>query len=146
MKDERQLGILAKRAALLLLPISLAACADSEIGRISFTDDRGGANQPFPPNYRAELLAFLRTYLNDPVGVRDASLAEPVERTIGGRLRYVVCLRYNARESDRGYRGTREREVVYVDGRLDHIVENVNDGTCAGATYAAFPEMQTMTR
>ena len=145
MNDERQLRTLANYAALLLLPISLAACADGDVGRISFTDDRGGTNQPYPANYRAELLAFLRTYLNDPVGVRDASLAEPVERTIGGRLRYVVCLRYNARETDGSYRGAREREVVYVDGRLDHLAEKVSDA-CAGATYAAFPEMQTMTR
>jgi hypothetical protein len=145
LNDECQLGTLANYAALLLLPISLAACADSDVGRISFTDDRGGTNQPYPANYRPELLAFLRTYLNDPVGVRDASLAEPVERTVGGRLRYVVCLRYNVRETDGSYRGARERGVVYVDGRLDHIAENISD-TCAGATYAAFPEMEKMTR
>jgi hypothetical protein len=145
LNDERQLGTLANYAALLLLPISLAACADSDVGRISFTDDRGGTNQPYPANYRAELLAFLKTYLNDPVGVHDASLAEPVQRTIGGRSRYVVCLRYNARETDGSYRGARERGVVYVDGRLDHIVENVSD-TCAGATYAAFPDMEKMAR
>jgi hypothetical protein len=145
LKDERQLGTFAKRAALLLLPVSLAACADSEERSISYSDDRGVANQPYPTNYRAELLAFLKTYLNDPVAVRDANIAEPVQRTVGGRLRYVVCLRYNARETDGSYRGARERGVVYVDGRLDHIIENVSD-PCAGAAYAAFPEMEKMTR
>jgi hypothetical protein len=145
LKNERQLGIIANRAALLLLPIWLTACADGENRSISFTDDRGTANQPYPANYKAELLAFLRTYLNDPVGVREASMAEPVQRSVGGRLRFVSCLRYNARESDGSYRGAREHGVVYIDGRLDRIIENVTD-TCAGAAYAPFPEMEKLTR
>lgn len=140
------MGTFAKRAALLLLPISLAACADNEERSfISYTDDRGVANQPYPSNYRPELLAFFRTYLNDPVAVHDADIAEPVQRTVGGRQRYVVCVRYNERQSDGSYRGAREHAVVYVDGRLDHIVDKVSD-VCAGATYAAFPEMGNLTR
>jgi hypothetical protein len=145
LKDERQLGTLAKHAAILLLPISLAACADTGEPSISYTDDRGVANQPYPTNYRAEMLAFLRTYLNDPQGVHDAEMAEPVQRTVGGRLRYVSCLRYNARETDGSYRGARDRGVMYVDGRLDRIVEKVSD-ICAGVTYAPFPEMEKLTR
>jgi hypothetical protein len=145
LKDERQLGTIAKRAALVLLPVSLAACADGGDRSISFTDDRGTANQPYPANYKAELLAFLKTYLNDPVGVREASMAEPVQRTVGGRLRYISCLRYNAREADRSYRGVGERGVVYVDGRLDRIIENVSEA-CAGAAYAPFPELEKLTR
>jgi hypothetical protein len=144
LKDERQLGTLAKRAALLLLPVWLAGCAGGD-SSISFTDDRGVANQPYPTNYRAELLAFLKTYLNDPRGVRDAEMADPVQRTVGGRLRFVSCLRFNPREADGSYRGARERGVVYVDGRLDRIIENVGE-VCAGATYGPFPEMEKMTR
>jgi len=87
----------------------------------------------------------MRAYLNDPVGVHDAVMAGPVERTVGGRLRYVSCLRFSPRESDGGYRGLRERAIVYVDGRLDHVVENAGE-TCAGVTYAPFPELQTMAR
>ena len=85
-----------KIAAILLLPIALAACAGSDDGRsITYTDDRGVSNQPYPNNYRAEVLAFMKTYLNNPVGVHDAAMAEPVQRVIGGRLRYVTCLRYS---------------------------------------------------
>jgi hypothetical protein len=132
--------------AILLLPIALSACASSDDGgSISFTDDRGVANQPFPDNYRAELLAFMKTYLNNPVGVHDAAMAEPVQRTVGGRLRYVSCLRFTPRESDGSYRELRERAILYVNGRLDRIVENASD-TCAGAVYAPFPEMEKLTR
>jgi hypothetical protein len=144
-KDERQLGTIAKRAALLLLPMLLAACASGDDRGLSYTDDRGTANQLYPANYKAELLAFLKTYLNDPVGVREASMAEPVQRTVGGRLRYISCVRYSARESDGSYRGSLERGVVFVDGRLDRIIENAGEA-CAGAAYAPFPEMQKLTR
>jgi hypothetical protein len=131
---------------ILLLPIALAACADSEDSRgISYTADRGVANQPYPNNYRTELLAFMKTYLNNPVGVHDAAMAEPVQRTVGGRLRYVSCLRFTQRESDGSYHEPRERAVLYVDGRLDRVVENAGE-TCAGAVYAPFPELEKMTR
>jgi hypothetical protein len=103
----------------MLLPIVLAACAGSDDGSSSsFASDRNGANQPLPTDYHPQLLAFMRTYLNDPVGVHDAAMAEPVERTVGGRQRYVSCLRFSPRESDGSYRGVREPAVVYVDGRL----------------------------
>jgi hypothetical protein len=141
-----QLGKSAKRTAILLLPIVLAACAGSDDSRsITYTDDRGVANQPYPDNYRAELLAFMKTYLNNPVGVHDAALAEPVQRTVGGRLRYVTCLRFTPRESDGSYRELRERAILYVNSRLDRMVENASD-VCAGAVYAPFPELEKLTR
>jgi hypothetical protein len=136
-----------KRAVILtLLPIALAACASSDDSKsISYTDDRGVSNQPFPTNYRAEILAFMRTYLNNPVGVHDAAMADPVQRTVGGRLRYVSCLRFVPRESDGSYREVRERAILYVDGRLDRVVENASE-PCAGAVYAPFPDLEKMTR
>jgi hypothetical protein len=140
------LGISAKLVAILLLPIALAACAGSDDSKsISYTDDRGVSNQPYPANYRAELLSFMKTYLINPVAVHDAAMADPVQRTVGGRLRYVSCLRFSPRESDGGYREPRERAVVYVDGRLDHVAENASDA-CAGAVYAPFPDLEKMTR
>jgi hypothetical protein len=140
------LGKSAKLTAIMLLPIVLAACAGSDDGRsISYTSDRDGTSQPLPANYRPQLLAFMKTYLNDPVGVHDGMMAEPVERTVGGRLRYVSCLRFSPRESDGSYRGLRERAIVFVDGRLDHVVENAGE-ICAGVVYAPFPELEKMTR
>ena len=131
---------------MVLLPMALSACAASDDGKpITFTDDRGVSNQPFPNNFRTEVLAFLKTYLNNPVGVRDAVVAEPVQRVIGGRLRYVVCLRFSPRESDGGYREPRERAFLFVDGRLDRIIENANE-PCAGAANAPFAELEKLTR
>jgi hypothetical protein len=140
------LGTSAKFAAILLLPIALAACAGSDDSKsISFTDDRGVSSQPYPANYRGELLSFMKTYLNNPVGVHDAAMADPVQRTVGGRLRYVSCLRFSPREADGSYREPRERAVIYVDGRLDHVAENASDA-CVGAVYGPFPELEKMAR
>ena len=144
-----QLKTTAKRVAILLLPAVLAACAGSDVAEearsISYTNDRGIANQPFPANYRAELLAFMKTYLNNPVGVHDAAMADPVQRTVGGRLRYVSCLRFTARDVDGSYLEPRERAVIYVDGRLDHVVEKASE-PCAGVAYMPFPDLEKMTR
>ena len=128
----------------MLLSVLLAGCAGGDDGRsISYTEDRGVANQPYPDNYRPQLLAFMKTYLNNPVGVRDAAMAEPVQRAVGGRLRYVSCLRFSPRTTDGSYRDVRERAIVYVDGRLDHVVEKAGE-ICAGAVYAPFPELEKL--
>jgi len=140
------LGKYSKHAAVLLLPILLAACAGSDDGRsISYTDDRGVANQPYPSNYRSEILAFMKTYLNNPAGVHDGLMAEPVQRVVGGRQRYVSCLRFVPRESDGSYREQRERAVLFVDGRLDRVIENASE-PCAGALYAPFADLEKLTR
>ena len=129
----------------MLLPIALSACVGSEYSRpTTFMEDSGGTPR-YPDNYRPELLAFMHTYLNNPVGVRNAEVAEPVQRTVGGRVRYVSCLRFYPRESDGTYHEMRERAVMYVNGRLDRLVENASE-ICTGAVYAPFPEMEKMQR
>lgn len=130
---------------MLLLPLVLAGCFGSDdSGPPSFMED-SSATQPYPENYRSELLAFMHTYLNDPVGVRDAMLADPVQRTVGGRDRYVACLRYSERQSDGTYRPPRESAVLFINGRLDRVLPNSSDA-CAGASFAPFPDLEKMSR
>jgi len=137
------LGKKTKRLAMLLLPLALSACLDSEETRTtSFMED---ANPPFPGNYRAETVAFMRTYLNDPVSVRQAVMAEPVQRTVGGRARYIGCLRFAERQSDGTYREPRDRAILFINGRLDRVLPNAGD-LCAGAVYEPFPELEKMSR
>lgn len=134
-----------------MLPIALSACAglwpgsSDEARPMTYTADRAGANQPFPNNYRTELLAFMKTYLNNPVGVHEAMLAEPVQRSISGHNRYVACLRFSPRESDGSYREPRERAILFIDGRLDRMAEKVGE-LCDGAVYVPFPAMEQMSR
>ena len=67
------------------------------------------------------------------------------ERVQVDGVRYVTCLRYAMRETDGRYREPRDRAVVYVDARLDRVMENPGEA-CNGATYAAFPELEKITR
>lgn len=140
------MGISAKRVAILMLPIALAACSSGgEERSFSLFDKKPDTPQSFPADYRAELLGFMKTYLNNPVGVRDAAMAEPVMRDVNGKMRYISCLRYSARESDGSYREPRERAVLFVNGRLDRMIEKSGD-LCTGAALSPFPEMEKMTR
>jgi len=132
---------------LLAAVLMLGGCAfgSADYDGITYTADRGVSDQPFPKTYRAELLAFLHTYLNDPTNVRSAAIAEPIQRDVGGRQRYVTCLRYSAKDLDGSYTSVRERAAVYIDGRLDRMIEKPGE-ICAGANYAPFPELEKLTR
>ena len=131
---------------MMLLPIALAACAASDEGsRITYTDDRGVSSQPFPNNYRTEVLAFMKTYLNNPGWRARRRHGRAGRARVGGRLRYVVASGSARARPTAANREPRERAMLFVDGRLDRIVENAGE-PCAGAVYAPFAELEKMTR
>jgi hypothetical protein len=117
------------------------------------------AQNVFPTAYKADLLAFLRTYLNDPSQVRGASVSQPQRKTVGPGERYVVCVRYTERNSEGRYAGQREGVATYVSGKLDRFFD-VTKGKldrsidlpvegrelCKDAAYAPFPELEKLTR
>jgi F0F1-type ATP synthase membrane subunit c/vacuolar-type H+-ATPase subunit K len=129
------------------LMVALVATGCSSFGDDSaiYSAASSLAVQPYPANYRADLLAFMRTYLNDPRSVRDAVIAEPVERSVGGKQRFIVCLRYTATGQGDAYNGGGDRAAIFLDGRMERLVEKARE-LCVGATYAAFPEMEKLTR
>lgn len=133
------------RLALAAAALCLSGCAGESVDFNLSRSSSANAVQPYPVNYRSELPAFMKTYLNDPRGIREAGLADPVQRTIVGRQLYIACLRYNARDPGGGYPGTKERAVVFVDGRLDRLIEK-GDEFCSGATYQPFPELEKLQR
>jgi len=130
----------------ILVALGLAGCAGESPPDLGISSiSTSGTVQPFPANYRTELPSFLRTYLNDPRGIREAALAEPAQRSVQGRQLYVACLRYNARGPGGAYGGTRERAVIFVGGRLDRLVED-GSAFCSGATYQPYPEIEKLER
>jgi hypothetical protein len=96
-------------------------------------------------NYRTDIVAFMHTYLNNPVGVRDAFISEPGLRTVEGAQRTSVCLRYSARKSDGQYTPSKDSLVLFREGRLDRVVDNAREA-CKDVTYQPFPELEHMTR
>jgi hypothetical protein len=98
-----------------------------------------------PANYKAEILAFLRTYLNDPTNIRGAFISEPAMMQLGGVERYVSCLKFNARKVGGDYEGSKERLVLFLAGRLDTMIMAKPD-QCAKAAYQPFPELERLAR
>ena len=77
----------------------------------------------FPANYRADTIAFLRTWLNDTSNIREASISEPALKSAGRVERYILCVRFNAKNSTGKYEGAKERMVVFLAGKLDTMVD-----------------------
>jgi hypothetical protein len=102
----------------------------------------------YPANYKSDILGAMHAYLNDPTGIRDAGMAEPALKTVGGNTRYIVCLRFNAKKGRTDYAGTKEIAAVFIAGRFDRFVEMAHGEheECAGAAYAPFPELQKLAR
>jgi hypothetical protein len=140
------IGEVAVRRSVLLLALALAACGKTldELSADQRKADWAAANV-YPAEYRAELIAHLRTYLNDPTGIREAAIAEPVLRPVGPGERYIVCVRFNPKRSGGGYAGLKDHLVIYAGGKLDRYVEAAGE-SCKDAPYAAFPELERLTR
>lgn len=124
-------------AALLLGAfLALAACSHQD----SSVDPELNA---YPAHYKADILAAMHAYLNDPTGIRDAAIADPALKDTGDVTRYVVCLKFNAKKNNSAYAGVREIVAVFLVGRFDHFIETPKD-LCTGATYLPFPELQNL--
>ncbi len=105
------------------------------------------AQNVVPQNYKQDLLAFLRTYLNDPSHVRDASVSPPFRKAVGPGERFIACVRYNARNSDGKYTGSKVGAAIYVSGKLDRFLDGPpTRELCKDAVYAPFPELQKLQR
>lgn len=108
----------------------------------------------YPANYKTDILGAMHAYLNDPTGIRDAGIAEPALKSIGGNNRYVVCVRFNGKKSGNVYAGVKEIAGVFLAGKFDRFVdtgraeqrEQQQHNECAGAAYAPFPELQKLSR
>src|SRR3954447_13407657 len=105
---------------LLLLLLLLAACAGER--QFSGQETQGGAAvNVFPEKYRAEILAYQKSYLNDPTGIRSAAISQPALQKVGSVERYVVCVRFNGKQPSGGYAGLREHLAIFLSGKLDQM-------------------------
>jgi hypothetical protein len=123
--------------------LMLAACGSSSTS-FPQTSVVGEANV-FPPNWRSDIVAYLRNYLNDPTGVRGAFISEPSIKQLVQVQRYASCVRYNAKKSTGEYEGSKDRVVVFLAGKLDTMVLARGD-QCSGVTWQPFPEIEKLKR
>jgi hypothetical protein len=97
----------------------------------------------FPTKYRAEVVDFMRTWLNNPNNVKDAFISEPVMRPVAGTPHYVACVRYNPRGVDNRYEGPQQRLAIFLGGRLTQFLPE-DPSLCAGLSYQRFPELEAV--
>ncbi len=139
----------------IALAVALAGCGS---GRSR--EERDERINIYPASYRTDLLAALHTYVSDPTHIRDAYVSDPAIRPIGTQNRYAACVRFNARNSDGRYVGSRDVLAVFVAGRFDQFIDestpfgpaNEANATtfvkelCGAAEYKRFPELEAMPR
>lgn len=128
--------------------LALAGCASGDIGPSKAElKARWDAENVYPQGYRRDLLAFLRTYLNEPSGVRGAAVSTPVLKDVGPGERYYTCVRYSERKDGR-YAGPKDGVAVYVSGKLDRFFDTPREVLpfCKDAAFTPFPELETLTR
>jgi hypothetical protein len=124
--------------------VALAACSSVEKD-YSGPETQGGAGvNIFPERYRAEILAYQKSYLNDPTGIRQAAITQPALGKVGSVERYVVCVRFNAKQPSGGYAGVREHIAIFLSGKLDQMAATRE--LCKDAAYEPFPELERLTR
>jgi|SRR6185437_2341136 hypothetical protein len=131
-----------RHAGLVAAAVLLNGCAGYHLG--------GGDSDihAFPDNYKADILGAMHAYLNDPSGIRDAAIAAPVLKDVpGSGTRYIVCLRFNGKQSNGTYAGEQQIAAVFLAGRFDEFVDaKTAHEPCAGAAYAPFPELEQLKR
>jgi hypothetical protein len=128
-------------SAALLLALVLGGCSSlpfSKPAEAPATDPNA-----LPAQYRAEVAAFLRTYLNNPTKVRDAYISPPTLKPYGGATRFVSCVRYDPRDTRNQYMGNEDRIAIFWGGRLNQFLPG-NAEFCAGANYERFPEAEVL--
>jgi hypothetical protein len=121
----------------------LGGCAGSH-HLFGGNDDDPGINA-YPTTYKADILGGMHAYLNDPTGIRDAAISEPMLKPVGDSTRYVVCVQFNGKLNGTGYAGDKVFAAVFLAGHFDHFVEKAQE-TCSAVALAPFPELEKLPR
>ncbi|MCW5686649.1 MAG: hypothetical protein KIT85_19830 [Pseudolabrys sp.] len=153
--------------ALLIVACMLTGCSTTSSDEPSAAEREAirQSQNVFPQNYKADIIAFMRNYLNDPTGVRSAGVSLPQVKNLPTGARYASCLRYDARNSSGRYVGVKTAMAVFISGRLDRFADTPLNRqpvqgaepretaqaaevreACKDAAYAPFPELEKMTR
>lgn len=140
---QRNRGTAWGAGTMLVLGAALLLGGCSHDAKPIVTSDDEAVINTYPKNYKADILAGMHAFLNDPTGIRDAAIAEPVLKAVGTNTRYVACLKFNAKKNATQYAGVREVAAVFLLGRLDDLIDAPKK-VCTGATYTPFPELQKL--
>lgn len=140
--------VLRRRWLVVGAALLAAGCASDDVGPSpAELQARWDAQNIAPQNYKNDLLAFLRTYLNEPVGVRNAQASKPLLKRVGPGDRFIVCVRYRERKSGGAYRPPKDGAATFVSGRLDRFLDAPLEvaALCKDVPLEPFPELEKLT-
>lgn len=131
------------------LGLALAGCTTDVGPSDAELKARWEAQNVFPNTYKNDLLAFLRTYLNDPEHVRAAQASQPLLKTVGQGERYVVCVRFRERKNGGAYGPPKDGAATYVSAKLDRFFDAPPaevKAICKDVPLEPFPELEQLKR
>jgi hypothetical protein len=117
--------------------LALALCACANLG--------GGEQKvdetAFPTEYKQRIRERLELQVADSRSIRDAYIAQPALKPRGSVSRYIVCVKFDAKDETGQYMGNKEYAAFFYAGDLTQIVDATHD-MCEGALYSPFPEIE----
>jgi hypothetical protein len=144
----RAVGLLALGLLGLTRGLSLGGCASDVGPSADELKARWETQNVYPANYKRDLLAFMRTYLNDPTRIRGAAASRPERKSVGQGERFVVCVRYTERKDDGTYGKPKDGAATFVSDKLDRFFDSALEvkALCKDAVLEPFPEMEKIAR
>jgi hypothetical protein len=93
----------------------------------------------FPAHYKDEIINYLRGTLT--TRVRDATIGQPVLRTMDKVPQYVTCVRYSPLDIRNQPIGSETKLAIFLGGRLMQYIPG-DPQVCGGLSYQRFPELE----
>lgn len=138
------MAVPARAGLFIAAVLVLGGCAGPSLGGREADDSEINV---YPTNYKSDILAGMHAYLNDPTGIRDAAIAQPMLKSVGAAAHYIVCLRFDGKQDDGTYAGDKQIAAVFLAGRLDDYIDAAAAREpCAAVAYAPFPELERLKR
>lgn len=145
----RWTSLISILAAGAMLSVALAGCAKDVGPTAEELKARWEAQNVYPERYKTDILAFMRTYLNDPAHIRGAAVSRPERKSIEQGERFVACVRYRERKDGGAYGAPKDGAATFVSAKLDRFFDTPPEGVkalCKDAVLEPFPEMEKLSR
>ena len=130
----------------MLLAATLGGCSGSGPDSFAFgksVEPQPLRGNPFPAQYKAEVADYIRRNTGNPTRIKDATIAEPVLKTVDKTQLYITCVRYNPRDSDNRYQGNQTKLAIFLGGALNQYLPE-NPELCSGLNYQRYPEIESL--
>jgi hypothetical protein len=122
--------------------VGLAVAAAVVAACTSNTKDEQDPNI-VPAYYKQELIDTLLRSFPYPARVRGAFVSEPALTPVGQDRRYAVCVRYDARDTETHYAGSKDKIGYFYGGHLNQLVD-ATPQQCGNAAYKPFLELEKL--